>query len=75
VNTREREEGNVRQGDASHLQVIQHNPSKRIVQLEHLVHNATEKTTGRSGKVIDEPLDESVGRGGFHISEDAFEEK
>ena len=61
---------------ASHLQVIQHNPSKRVVQLEHFVYNATEKaTTGRSGKVVDEPSDESVGRGGVHIREDAFEEK
>jgi hypothetical protein len=64
-----------RERAASHLQVIQHNPSKRVVQLEHLVYNATEKATGRSGKVVDEPSDESVGRGGVHIREDAFEEK
>ena len=58
-----------------YLQVIQHNPSKRVVQLEHLVYNATEKATGRSGKVVDEPSDESVGRGRVHIRKDAFEEK
>jgi hypothetical protein len=38
-----------------HLQVIQHNPSKCIVQLEYLVYKATEKATGHSGKVVDEP--------------------
>jgi hypothetical protein len=62
---------------STHLQIIQHDASERIVQLEHLVHDAAEgsRSRARRGKVVDKPSNESVRRIGRHIRKDAFKEQ
>lgn len=61
----------------THFQVVQHDASKRVVQLEHLVHDTAEgpDRRARRSKVVDKPPNERVGRGGRHVRQDTLEEQ